>query len=175
MERAERDRCRSAAYPHIIPPLSSSCPCESLGFLPLAHATRSHVLRSFFFLCLACEMGLLSTFGAIFSQDTLDYRLTANTLRSSSPPNRRSLSSSRPLSGPSPSTESAQSRKIREESLPSRWRTPEFFVYYLVFATAVPMMFKIAMDVSQGVFVRVCVCACVRGWVGVCGGVYTCA
>ena len=104
-------------------------------------------------------MGLLSTFGAIFSQDTLDYRLTANTLRSSSPPNRRSLSSSHPPSGPGPSTESAQSRKIREESSPSRWRTPEFFVYYLAFATAVPMMFKIAMDVSQGVFVRVYVCA----------------
>ena len=104
-------------------------------------------------------MGLLSTFGAIFSLDTLDYRLTANTLRSSSPPNQRSLSSSHPLSGPGPgpSIENAQSRKTREESSPSRWGTPEFFVYYLVFATAVPMMFKIAMDVSQGVFVRACV------------------
>jgi hypothetical protein len=94
-------------------------------------------------------MGLLSVFGTVFSLDTLDYRLTTNTARSSSPPKNRSVPS---LSGPpSAASESAQSRQTREESQPSKWKSPEFFLYYLVFVVVVPMMFKVANDVSQGV------------------------
>jgi hypothetical protein len=93
-------------------------------------------------------MGLLSFFRAVFSLDTLDYRITADTSRSSSPPKTRASSLSGPSSAPG---ESAASRKIREESAPSRWKTPEFFFYYLVMGTVVPLMFKTAYDVSKGV------------------------
>ncbi|KAF8533912.1 glycerol:H+ symporter [Trichophaea hybrida] len=92
-------------------------------------------------------MRLLSLFGTVFSLDTLDYRLTANTARSSSPPKNRTAPST--SGSPSATNESAQSRQTQEESQPSKWKTPEFFLYYLVFGVVVPIMFKIANDVSQ--------------------------
>lgn len=33
---------------------------------------------------------------------------------------------------------------------PSRWKTKEFYLYGVIFAIAVPMMFKAAMDASRG-------------------------
>jgi hypothetical protein len=93
-------------------------------------------------------MGLLSFLRAVFSLDTLDYRVTVNTTRSSFPPKIRPQSA---LAGPSTANESAASRKVREEAAPSRWKTPEFILYWLVVGTVVPLMFKTAFDVSKGV------------------------
>lgn len=89
-------------------------------------------------------MGLLSAFRAIYSLDTLDARLTTKT--SSSPPKLSNLPS---LSTPSTS-ESPESQRTRENAPPSRWRTPEFFIYYLVFAICLPLMFNAVWEVSQG-------------------------
>ncbi|KAA8912337.1 glycerol:H+ symporter [Sphaerosporella brunnea] len=91
-------------------------------------------------------MALLSFFRSVYSLDTLDYRITANTTRSSSPPKNRPLPS---LAGPSSASESPASRKAREEAAPSKWKTPEFFFYYFVVVTIVPLMFKTAFDVSK--------------------------
>ena len=72
------------------------------------------------------------TFHSIFSLDALDSRLTA---RSPSPPKTPPLS---------------QSQRQRTEASPSRWRTPEFWLYYAVFAVAIPWMFKTTYDISKG-------------------------
>lgn len=47
--------------------------------------------------------------------------------------------------------QSTSSRRIKEVS-PSKWNTPEFYVYYLVFLTAIPAMFYTAMSVSLRMF-----------------------
>lgn len=98
-------------------------------------------------------MGPISLLRSVFSLDVLDYRITAE-LRSSSPPKNRRLPS---ISGPSHSGSSApvttpQSPQgwKKDDTEPSKWKSPEFFAYYFVFATLVPMMFKKAHDVSKG-------------------------
>ena len=90
-------------------------------------------------------MGPLSTLRQIFTLDTLDTRLTAKT-RSSSPPKSRNA----PSLSVQNAGESSTTRRIKDEANPSLWNTPEFYVYYVVFAIAVPMMFKVAHDVSKG-------------------------
>lgn len=99
-------------------------------------------------------MRLLSTIRDILSLDTLDSRFTVGTQRSSSAPRYRaapSLATSSRSSERSPhADESRESKRTREEAGPSRWKTPEFWLYYLVFALAIPAMFKCAYDLSQG-------------------------
>ena len=52
-------------------------------------------------------------------------------------------------------------RRTPGETRPSRWRTPEFFVYYAIFITAVPWMIYVPMQLSSSayyftVFSRAC-------------------
>lgn len=52
-------------------------------------------------------------------------------------------------------------RRTPGETRPSRWRTPEFFVYYAIFITAVPWMIYLPMQLSSSayyftVFSRTC-------------------
>ena len=42
-----------------------------------------------------------------------------------------------------------ESAKKAQRGGPSRWKTSEFYFYYLVFAIAVPYMFWVAYDVSR--------------------------
>lgn len=95
-------------------------------------------------------MGLISLLRTAFSLDSLDYRLTADTALSSSPAKSGTLPSSSRSSSVTP--ESAASRKLRQDAAPSNWKTPEFLLYYFTFATVVPLMFKVAFDVSKGGF-----------------------
>lgn len=44
----------------------------------------------------------------------------------------------------------ARAQEIASGAQPSRWNTPEFYFYYFVFITVIPMMFKTVIDVSQG-------------------------
>ncbi|UKZ75294.1 hypothetical protein TrVFT333_002972 [Trichoderma virens FT-333] len=67
-------------------------------------------------------MGLLRYLRKVYDLDTLDTRFTS-------------------------STEAAA--KARSSAPPSKWRTPEFFLYYVVFIFVVPYMFWIAYDVSK--------------------------
>jgi hypothetical protein len=47
-------------------------------------------------------------------------------------------------------TNSKSSSAVQAEAPPSKWRTLEFYVYYVVFIVAVPQMFKVSYDVSKG-------------------------
>ncbi|RJE20593.1 glycerol, partial [Aspergillus sclerotialis] len=78
----------------------------------------------------------------LYSLDTLDPRFT--------------VSSTTPLkatgdAGP-PTTKDARANAIASGSSPSKWGTPEFYFYYFIFITVVPMMFKTVVDVSQESF-----------------------
>lgn len=99
-------------------------------------------------------MRLLSTIRDILSLDTLDSRFTVGTQHSPSAPRYRaapSLATSSRSSERSPhADESRESKRVRDEAGPSRWKTPEFWLYYVVFALAIPAMFKCAYDLSQG-------------------------
>lgn len=46
--------------------------------------------------------------------------------------------------------ETGRSQDTISGAQPSKWATPEFFIYYLVFLTVVPNMFKAVYDVSKG-------------------------
>ena len=79
-------------------------------------------------------------FRRLYSLDTLDTRFTvsANTPL-------KAAEDARPAS-----TKNVRASAIASGASPSKWRTPEFFLYYFVFLTVVPMMFKAVVDVSQG-------------------------
>jgi hypothetical protein len=87
-------------------------------------------------------MALLSFLRSVYDLDTLDTRLTNP--------------SSVPYTGKSTAaTDEGRNKKddkrsglAQTESSPPRWRTPEFFLYYLVLLVVVPYMFWIAYSVS---------------------------
>ncbi|KAL3460457.1 MBOAT, membrane-bound O-acyltransferase family-domain-containing protein [Aspergillus heterothallicus] len=83
---------------------------------------------------------LLSWFRRLYSLDTLDTRFTvpANT------PVKVAVEDTR-----SGSAKDARSTTIANNASPSKWGTPEFFFYYIIFLIAVPLMFKTVVDVSQ--------------------------
>lgn len=78
----------------------------------------------------------------LYSLDTLDTRLTT----SSTTPIKTAVADSTrdPTAG-----KDARAQEIASRAQPSKWNTPEFYFYYFVFLTVVPMMFKTVMDVSQ--------------------------
>ncbi|KAL4921535.1 MBOAT, membrane-bound O-acyltransferase family-domain-containing protein [Aspergillus aurantiobrunneus] len=83
---------------------------------------------------------LLSWFRRLYSLDTLDTRFTvpANT------PIKVAAEDTR-----SGSAKDARSSVVASSASPSKWGTLEFYVYYLVFLVAVPLMFKTVVGVSQ--------------------------
>lgn len=91
-------------------------------------------------------MGLISWIRRVYSLDTLDTRFA--------------VSATTPLkaagNGSPAATNSAQSAKGeasgpgKNGASPSKWNTPEFYVYYVIFLVAVPMMFRTVYDVSKG-------------------------
>ncbi|KAL4869050.1 hypothetical protein BDV12DRAFT_168522 [Aspergillus spectabilis] len=85
-------------------------------------------------------LSLFSWFRRLYSLDTLDTRFTvpANT------PVKVAAEDTR-----SSSAKDARSNAIANGASPSRWGTLEFYVYYIVFLVAVPLMFKTVVDVSQ--------------------------
>ncbi|PWW73780.1 MBOAT-domain-containing protein [Tuber magnatum] len=88
----------------------------------------------------------LSTIRSIFSLDTLDSRLTVNSPRSSCPPKNPTTPS---LAGAARNGESSRSQKLRKESSPSKWGTPEFWLYIIGVGIAVILMFKTGYDISK--------------------------
>jgi hypothetical protein len=86
-------------------------------------------------------LSLLSWFRLLYSLDTLDTRFTvpANT------PVKVAAEDTR-----SGSAKDARSNTVANNASPSKWGTPEFFFYYIIFLIAVPLMFKTVVDVSQG-------------------------
>ncbi|KAH6900637.1 MBOAT, membrane-bound O-acyltransferase family-domain-containing protein [Thelonectria olida] len=85
-------------------------------------------------------MGLLSFVGNVYEHDTLDTRFTTP----SSTPYQTVIDA---RNDPAPKKDAVN--KARPRGQPSKWKTPEFCLYYFVFAVAVPYMFWVAYDVSR--------------------------
>ena len=83
---------------------------------------------------------LLSWFRRIYSLNTLDTRFTT----SATTP-LKTAADTRPAS-----SKDARANAIASGAASPNWHTPEFFVYYVVFIVAVPLMFKTVVDVSRG-------------------------
>ncbi|EAW11269.1 putative glycerol:H+ symporter (Gup1) [Aspergillus clavatus NRRL 1] len=78
-------------------------------------------------------------FRRLYSLDTLDTRFTA----SATTP-LKATADTRP-----PAAKDARANAIANGASPSNWRTPEFYIYYFIFLTAVPLMFKTVIDASK--------------------------
>ena len=87
-------------------------------------------------------MGVLSFFRQLYSLDTLDTRFTTS---ATTPLNFASEDSSKKTD----STEGKSKSELPAGASPSRWNTPEFYLYALVFILVVPQMYKAVWDVSQ--------------------------
>lgn len=85
-------------------------------------------------------MGLLSWVRGIYSLDTLDTRFTtpSTVAYSTAVEQRTDRDGKRELYN-----------KPDKRAQPPKWKTPEFFLYYLIFIVAVPYMFWTAYDVSR--------------------------
>lgn len=68
---------------------------------------------------------------AVYDLDNLDTRLTT------------------PSSVPYPADGRPAPRKPDPKAKPSKWRTPEFYFYYVIFIVTVPYMFWIVYSVSR--------------------------
>lgn len=88
-------------------------------------------------------MGVFAFLKKVYTLDTLDTRFTSP----SSVPYKTVIEA---RSDPVAQREAAD--KIQSRAQPSKWNTPEFYLYYLVFLFAVPYMFWIAYDVSRRTF-----------------------
>lgn len=85
-------------------------------------------------------MGIFSFLGKVYDADTLDTRFTSP----SSVPYKTVIEA---RSDPVAQREAAA--KAESRAPPSKWNTPEFYFYYVVFIVAVPYMFWTAYDVSR--------------------------
>ncbi|KAK1757349.1 glycerol uptake protein 1 [Echria macrotheca] len=84
--------------------------------------------------------GILSFFRGVYDLDTLDTRLTTSSTIPYTP-------QSAPASTSKEKKEDGRRQEIQMS--PSKWGTPEFYLYYLVFILAVPYMFWVPYTVSR--------------------------
>ncbi|KAF2149895.1 MBOAT-domain-containing protein [Myriangium duriaei CBS 260.36] len=78
-------------------------------------------------------------FKALYSLDTLDTRFTTS---ATAPAKTKEHVSQDPVT-------TRRSASPLPDARPSKWNTPEFYVYYVAFITIVPLMFKAVYDVSN--------------------------
>ncbi|KAI0998853.1 hypothetical protein K3495_g9342 [Podosphaera aphanis] len=94
-------------------------------------------------------MNLFSYIRSIYTLDTIDTRFTS----SSSIPYRAVIEARKNRSPPKDHSVPGEGVKTdysgRPIAQPSKWSTPEFYFYYLVFIVVVPSMFWVAYDVSR--------------------------
>lgn len=88
-------------------------------------------------------MGALSYFRKIYNIDTLDTRFT----NPSTAPYKTVIESRDDAAAAS--RERAAKWNARTTS-PSRWRTPEFYLWYLIFFPAFPAMYWVTYTASRG-------------------------
>lgn len=84
-------------------------------------------------------MGALTFIKSVYDLDTLDTRFT----NSSSVPYQTIIDARS-----DPATSKDTHTKVQARAQPSKWQTPEFYLYYLVFLLAVPYMFWVPYSVS---------------------------
>ncbi len=85
-------------------------------------------------------MGFVSALRGIYSLDTLDTRFTT--------PSTVSYSTAVEQRTDRNGKREVYNKPDKRAQQP-KWKTPEFFQYYLVFVVAVPYMFWVAYDVSR--------------------------
>ncbi|ETS81909.1 hypothetical protein PFICI_06911 [Pestalotiopsis fici W106-1] len=84
-------------------------------------------------------MGVLSFFRSIYDLDTLDTRFTT----SSSTPYKTVVESRGDVSA-----SKERAARFSGSTTPSKWKTPEFFLYYLIIGMCIPAMFWTAYTAS---------------------------
>lgn len=94
-------------------------------------------------------MSLLYFFRRLYALDTLDTRFTYSSKTPIQATNtEHDVDTSKPAAANGGSATS-QTRALANTQ-PSRWNTPEYYIYYLVFLVAVPLMFYVPYSVSKG-------------------------
>jgi hypothetical protein len=95
----------------------------------------------------ASTMSIFSYIRSIYALDTIDTRFAGSSKSKSVDPR---------ISPAVPNSPKGLIRDVRAKTdngqpvaQPSKWNTPEFYVYYFVFIITVPYMFWIAYDVSR--------------------------
>jgi hypothetical protein len=94
-------------------------------------------------------MGPWSYVRSIYALDTIDTRFTSS---ASTPHKSIADAHAGPAGSKAKKNDSAPGTSVRTDSKvvePSKWNTPEFYLYYFVFLTVIPYMFWIAYDVSR--------------------------
>ena len=79
----------------------------------------------------------MSLLRSLFSLDTLDKRFTT--------PSRTPIVTKEEPDPAKPGTVS----ELPDGASPPQWKTPEYFLYYLVIGICIPLMIKSSYDVSQ--------------------------
>jgi hypothetical protein len=91
---------------------------------------------------------------SLFSLDILEPSLVKRPSQCQHIP-LQALSSTSTQVSPAASSKQQQKGEERvEDAGPSRWHTPEFWLYGFAFVTVVPLMFWCAWDVSRGIGFR---------------------
>lgn len=85
-------------------------------------------------------MGAFSFFRSLYGLDTLDTRF----INPSSIPYKTVVESR-----DDPSASKERAARFVGKAQPSKWRTPEFFLYYLIVGICVPLMFWTAYNASN--------------------------
>jgi protein-cysteine N-palmitoyltransferase HHAT len=89
-------------------------------------------------------MEVLQFFRGLYSLDTLDTRLTTTSLTPLTAATDES-----PEKSTSERRVETDAASLPPGASPSKWRTPEFYVYYTVIILVVPQMFRSVMNVSK--------------------------
>ena len=90
-------------------------------------------------------MSLLQYMRRLYSLDTLDTRFTASKSSLKDPGAGRHTTRSPGVAGDVAAREATRS----SETSSSLWETTEFYIYYIIFIVVVPLMFKVAIEVSN--------------------------
>ena len=96
-------------------------------------------------------MNTLQYIRRLYSLDTLDTRFTASKSSSSKEPGagRHNIRST----GGAPVADFAAGETTKNSGISAPlWKTQEFYVYYIMFIVVVPLMFKVAIEVSNRKF-----------------------
>lgn len=89
----------------------------------------------------------LQFFRQLYSLDTLDTRFV---VPATAPPKEALRDAQLDPAGPLPTqTGKGKSREVGDNVQPSRWNTPEFYVYYVSISASIFMMFKLVLECSK--------------------------
>lgn len=96
-------------------------------------------------------MNILQHIRSLYSLDTLDTRFTASKSSNVKDPAAGGYTARSPAVAPARDLTAGEGTRA-SGVLSSLWGTTEFYLYYAVFMVAIPLMFKVANDVSNREF-----------------------